>query len=181
MVDSFVYVTGNRSKIAQARAVSPIGFEHADIDLTEIQSLDSRIIVEKKARQAYKQLKKPVLVEDVSFEIDELNGLPGPLIKWFLEKIGPSGLCGLVRTNRKATARITYMYFNGTDKHFFEVHSNGMIAEQELGENGFGFDKVFIPDGSTKTYAEMTSEEFMKVSLRRKALAQLAVFIKAQK
>src|SRR6185312_13203730 len=73
-------VTGNPGKLAEWRRILPPEYEleSLDIDLTEIQSLDSREITADKARRAFKQAGKPVIVEDLSAGLDILNGLPGP-------------------------------------------------------------------------------------------------------
>jgi inosine/xanthosine triphosphate pyrophosphatase family protein len=58
-------------------------FEMHALDLTEIQSLDSREIVEDKLKRAYELLKTPLIVEDVACGLDSLKGLPGPFFKFF--------------------------------------------------------------------------------------------------
>ena len=141
--------------------------EHKKVELDEIQSLDLKKIVEHKVRQAYEIVKGPVLVEDVSLRLDALGGLPGPLIKWFLEEIGAEGICDLANKldNHKATAEVCYGYFDGKTLKFFIGQKKGTIAPETRGED-FGWNKSFIPEGSAKTYAEMAGEETAKFSLR---------------
>jgi XTP/dITP diphosphohydrolase len=62
-------------------------------------------------------------------------------------------------------------------EHLFEGICNGTITTVKAGTNGFGYDPVFIPDGSTKTFAEMTMEEKSTFSHRKKALEKLIAFL----
>ena len=64
------------------------------LDLPELQG-EPEEIAKSKAREAYNQVKKPVLVEDTSLCFNVLKGLPGPYIKWFLKKLKPEGLSDL--------------------------------------------------------------------------------------
>ena len=66
--------------------------EQSDIDLTEIQSVDPKEIIEHKLNEAKKHMKGNLVVEDTSLYFEALNGLPGPLIKWFLKTVGNEGL-----------------------------------------------------------------------------------------
>ena len=80
-----VLVSGNINKVKEFREILGGDFEveNVKLDLDEIQSMSVLDISERKARQAYAVLKRPVVVEDTGFFIDELGGLPGPFIKFF--------------------------------------------------------------------------------------------------
>ncbi len=81
-------VTGNKGKLAEWQRLLPKNIEmtNHDVDLNEIQSLNSEEIVSDKAKRAYKILKTPVVVEDVSVGVEHLCWLPGPFIKIFIQK-----------------------------------------------------------------------------------------------
>ena len=98
-----------------------------------------------------------MLVEDVSLSFDALNGLPGPYIKWFIEAAGAEACCRMLDgfTNRKAEAICTFGYYNGSDFVYFQSRAKGEIAKNPRGDNGFGWDKIFINDGYDITRAEM--------------------------
>src|SRR3990172_9691521 len=81
------FVTSNKDKVDEAQKNLGIPIEIVDIDIDEIQSMDLKKIVKHKALEAYKRVKKPVFVDDVSFEVRAWNGFPGPFIK-FLQKAG---------------------------------------------------------------------------------------------
>lgn len=119
------------------------------------------------------------IVEDTSLYFDYLNGLPGPLIKWFLEKLGDKKLFELAKKlgNRKAFARTMIGYINKEgETKFFEGKIKGEIVSPK-GSEGFGWDKIFIPYGYKKTFAQMSVEEKNKISMRKIALRKFAKYI----
>jgi non-canonical purine NTP pyrophosphatase (RdgB/HAM1 family) len=177
-----IFITGNQGKADQLAAWLGASIEHRKLDLDEIQSLDVREVVEHKVRQAYGLVEQPVLVEDVSVTMTAMGRLPGTLIKWFLQELGNEGLCKLADglPHRKAMASICYAYFDGQELHFFEAHVPGRIADEPRGE-AFGWNPSFIPDGSSKTYGEMTLEEARPYSMRGQAIEKLKKFLSTQK
>jgi non-canonical purine NTP pyrophosphatase (RdgB/HAM1 family) len=173
-----IFVTGNQGKADQLAQWLGLEVPHRKLDLDEIQSLDLRTVVEHKVRQAYDIAQQPVLVEDVAATIAAMGRLPGTFIKWFLEELGAEGICKLADgfAERTATASICYALHDGKTVHFFESHVPGQIASTPRGE-GWGWNPVFIPDGATKTYAEMTPHELKPCSMRAQAIAQLRAFL----
>jgi non-canonical purine NTP pyrophosphatase (RdgB/HAM1 family) len=176
---TFIFITGNQHKADYLAKWLEMPVDHRKIDLDEIQSLNLRVIVEHKVRQAYDIVKQPVLVEDVGFTFEALGRLPGPLIKWFLEELGDTGLCRLADglEHRKAHVSIIYALFDGTDIHYFENHVQGAVAPEPRGEYGFGWNAIFIPDGLDKTYAEMTDDEVRPFSVRAQAIEKIKDFL----
>lgn len=162
------FITGNQGKADFLAKFLHYPVAHQKLELDEIQSLDLREITEHKAKQAYKVLQKPVLVEDTALDFVALGRLPGTFIKWFLEEIGNEGMCKMLNAydNRSAVARVCFAYYDGAQLEFFVGKLKGKIAEIPRGNNSFGWDAIFIPDGSIKTNAEMTDEEMEQFSLR---------------
>lgn len=121
--------------------------------------------------------------EDTGLEVEALNGEPGVKsaryagtgsaddnINKLLEKLRH-------QTNRKARFRtVISLIWKGTE-FLFEGICNGTITGERKGEGGFGYDPVFVPDGSTKSFGEMTLEEKNKYSHRKKAADQLVLFL----
>ena len=179
METPITFITGNQNKFLEAAAILP-GLIQKDLDLEEIQSADSREIIEHKLTGARAQCAGPIICEDISLSFDGLNGLPGPLIKWFLKSLGPAGLYKLASAfgNQKAIATATIGYSDGAgEAHFFEGSISGMVVEPR-GDTTFGWDPIFQPDGFATTFAEMTKEEKNGISHRTKALAELKKFLK---
>ncbi len=163
-----IFITGNQAKADFLAKYLGHEVEHRKLDLNEIQSLDQHEITENKARQAYEKLHVPVLVEDVSLTIKAMGKLPGPFIRWFEQELGHQGICKLVDSfdDRTAIASVVYAYFDGESIKFFDGKLNGQIAKQPSRDDGFGWNSIFIPDGSTKTSAEMDEKETQRFSLR---------------
>lgn len=162
------FATSNQGKIREAERITGNSFESVEIDLPEIQSIAVADVVRAKAAAAYKVLREPVLIEDTGLSLDAWNGLPGALIKWFLDSMGNEGIIRMLsqEANRKASAVSRLCWFDGTTFHEFEGVVHGHIPEKIQGTGGFGWDAIFIPDGHTKSFAEMTPEEKDELSMR---------------
>lgn len=174
-------VTGNKGKLNEWQRLLPddITLENVDINIDEIQSLDLEKIIVDKAKRAYEVIKKPIIVEDVSAGLERLGGLPGPFIKFFLEVLGEKTY-HVLSEKEKEKAKVTYIvaYYDGENIVTIKIEDSGTVVSPR-GDNGFGFDKFFIPDGWAKTYAQMTSQEKDKISHRSRAIRQLLAKIKA--
>ena len=177
--NNLIFITGNANKAKYLADYFHMEVEHQKLDLPEIQSLDLREVVEDKARRAFTEVGKPVLIEDVSVTFDALKGLPGPLIKWFDQTVGNEGMCRMLDSfeTRKAQTEVEFAYCDGKEVHIFSGLVRGTIAESPRGEGGFCWDKIFIPDGYTKTRAEMTEGEWHESGMRKIALEKLKEFL----
>lgn len=177
-METITFITGNQNKADYLARYLSHPVEHVNLDLDEIQSLDLREIVEHKVRQAYEKVKKPVIVEDVSLEFIALGGLPGPFIKFFVEKVPFETICSMIDgKTREATARCVFGYFDGKDLEVFEGSLAGEVAATPSGENGYGWDKIFIPQGYSVTRASLVAEDDRKTYLQLKPFAQLKEFL----
>ena len=178
-----VYVTGNANKARYFSELIGLPIEHQKANVHEIQSLDPLEISEYKAREAYKQIQKPVIIEDVSVTIEALGRLPGPFIKWFIEEVGLEGVCRLADNDplRKATASCVYSFFDGKNFEHFEGSLDGSISEHPLGKTGFGWNPIFIPHFSKQTLAEMDNKTFKEAYTQIKPINQLKEFLQSLK
>ena len=79
--------------------------------------------------------------------------------------------------NRRARFRTVISLLLGGEEHLFEGIVEGRIIDREAGHEGFGYDPLFVPDGYTKTFAEMTTEEKNAVSHRARAVRKLAAYL----
>jgi len=172
------FITGNAKKFEEVKLLMP-EIEQLEIDLPEIQEIDAKRIIKAKLFEALSHHKGEFMVEDTSFYLDCFNGLPGPLIKWFLMTIGNKGLADIAHKfgNYKATAKTIIGYAKGQEEiHFFEGELHGTVM-LPVGDVGFGWDPIFKPTGYDKSFAEMTKEEKNAISMRASAVAKMKEFL----
>jgi XTP/dITP diphosphohydrolase len=123
--------------------------------------------------------------DDSGLLIDALNGAPGVYsARYAGEPKNDTNNLNLVlknlsgQNNRNAHFKtVIALNLNG-EQHLFEGKIYGGITEEPIGKNGFGYDPVFIPEGFTKTFAEMTMDEKSSMSHRGQAIKQLITFLK---
>ena len=154
------------------------------MDLPELQG-DPQDIAREKCRLAAKEVGGPCFTEDTCLSFSALNGMPGPYIKWFLEKCGHDGLNSMLDgfEDKSATAS-TLIGFTAGGKDdeimVFEGNTKGKIVPPR-GSLDFGWDPVFEPDeGNGKTYAEMSKSAKNEISHRGRALASFCRFVQEQ-
>jgi len=173
-------VSSNPFKAKEVQEIMHTDVEVVNLDLDEIQGLDVETVAKHKLIQAYEKVKKPVMIDDVSFEVNAWNLFPGPLIKWILTAGGPELLLKMLgnEENRIANAVLAIGFHDGKKPYIFIGRAKGKIAHEVRGKNGFGWDKVFIPDGYDKTYAEMDTNLKNSISHRALALSLFKDFLK---
>lgn len=178
-MSELVFITGNQHKADYLARWLDHPLAHQKVDLDELQSLDPREVVAHKARQAYELMRKPVLVEDVALTFTAMGRLPGTFIKWFLQEIGTEGLANLAAglPHQEAVASVMYGLCDGEQVHIFAAEKHGRIASEHRGENGMGWDPIFIPEGLDRTYAELSIEELKPHSVRAEAIQKLKDFL----
>eukprot|EP00850_Spirogloea_muscicola_P017073 SM000143S00738 [mRNA] locus=s143:177620:179671:- [translate_table: standard] len=154
------FVTGNANKLREVELIlgDSIPFRSLKLDLPELQGEPEEISMAK-ARMAAKQLNGPVLVEDTCLCFNALNGLPG--------------LNNLLAAyeDKSAYALCVFSLALGPDEDpvTFSGRTEGSIVPAR-GDNNFGWDPVFQPDGYDVTFAEMPKDEKNRISHRRRAL-----------
>ncbi|KAM3962802.1 inosine triphosphate pyrophosphatase [Aphomia sociella] len=185
---TLTFVTGNVKKLEEVKAILganfPLEIKSYKLDLPELQGEIDEVSI-RKCQEAAQRLKRPVIVEDTSLCFKALNGLPGPYIKWFLEKLEPEGLYKLLKgwQDKSAEAVCTFAYCNFSevsqdiDVVLFQGRTEGTIVLPR-GSRDFGWDCVFQPEGYDKTYAELAKEEKNKISHRYKALDKMKSYFK---
>ena len=178
--EHITFVSGNKTKVKEIQHLMP-GIKILDIDLPEIQELDSTKIITAKLKAALEHTQGPIIVDDTSLYLDCFKGqLPGPLIKWFLNTVKNTGLVELTHTlgSSGAQAKTVIGYAKDRDSiAFFEGSFTGSIVPPQ-GTHGFGWDHVFMPDGHTTTLACMDTEAKNAISMRGQAIATLKEYLK---
>ncbi|HZE87456.1 MAG TPA: non-canonical purine NTP pyrophosphatase [Methylomirabilota bacterium] len=179
-MNKLFFVSSNEAKIQEAQLILGVSIEIVSLDLVEIQDFDIENIVRQKAQTAYEQIKQPLIVDDVGFYVKAWNDFPGPFIKYIIQRGGPELLLDMLKntTNKKAYCISAIGYHDGQKVHTFLGKVTGKITDTPMGSShAKGFNAIFIPDGSDKTYSEMTLEEKSKLSHRKKSLELLKKFL----
>jgi len=169
------FATTNKNKLIEAESILGYKLSQLEIEILEPQEVDVEVVIKAKAKDAYKIAGEPVLVEDTSLELRSWGRLPGALVKWFLKEVGNDGIIRMADAseNRNAVAKSSVGYFDGLNTHIFTGEIKGKISKTLRGDNGFGWDSIFIPEGREKTFAEMSPDEKNAVSMRKIAFKKM--------
>jgi XTP/dITP diphosphohydrolase len=179
--------TGNFHKFDEARRILTeygIAAGMLRVKNVEIQSDSLEEIAKASVIEAFSRCRLPIIVEDAGLFVDALKGFPGPYAAYVYKTISNPGLLKLMANvkDRKATFRSVIAYYDGQSAPVcFEGEATGTIAHNEIWGNlktGFGFDPIFQPAGSRKTFAEMTIEEKNIFSHRANAVRKFAEWYK---
>ncbi|MFN2238678.1 MAG: non-canonical purine NTP pyrophosphatase [Thermoanaerobaculia bacterium] len=178
-----LFVTSNPNKALEAERILGQPLLSVDFALPEIQAASVEEVTRHKLEFARTHEYGPLLVEDVSLGFEELNDFPGPFVHWLLKAAGGEGLAAIAYSlrNRAAIARCCVGYFDGTSTHLILGETRGTILVEPRGKAGFGWDAWFQPDGSTRTYAEMSEAEKDRISHRGRAYRALQELLSAAK
>ncbi|HET7153666.1 MAG TPA: XTP/dITP diphosphatase [Candidatus Kapabacteria bacterium] len=139
-----------------------------------------------KARTVHTHIDYPILADDSGLEVNILGSAPGVFSARYagVDQSETANRAKLLKEmkdisddNRKARFRCALAYIDEYGEHIFEGVCDGRITTEERGTKGFGYDPVFIPEGSDKTFAEMSAEEKNSVSHRGKALTALKRYL----
>ncbi len=167
------FVTGNRHKFAEAQAVMP-DLEQLDVDLTEVQHLDPKVVIGAKLAEAAKTHNGEFIVEDTSLALRAMGGFPGTFVKWMIDAVDLQRMYeltnGVGEPEALARTMIGYRPAEGQPV-FFEGITRGVIVPPK--GSGFGFDPIFQPEGYDQTFGQMTAEQKLRLSMRTEAFMQL--------
>ena len=171
------FASSNENKFQEAeRILSNLGVQinFYKTILEEIQSNDLNDIAEKKAINAYDLIQKPVIIEDDGLFINSLNGFPGPYSSYAYDTIGNKGIMSLLENSQTRDANFVSIIAycdNDYGVKLFESSIPGKISSV-IEKGGWGYDPIFIPDGESKTYANVSDKD--KFSHRSAALTKFS-------
>ena len=164
--------TSNKNKyLTMKRNFDRYGIEliQFEVSLPEIQSYEVEEVIKDKIKEAYNRLQKPCIVHDSGFFIPSIKGFPGALVHPILDKIDIEGILKLLENkDRKCYFHECLAYYDGKNKDpmFFEGKINGTIPlEPKGGKAHYHWSRlfeIFIPEGFSKTLAEMEEKEYIK-------------------
>ena len=173
------FITGNKNKFEEAKKLMD-NIEMLHIPYPEIQADSLEEVAEYGVEYLKGKIKGKFFLEDSGLFIDSLNGFPGVYSAYVFKTIGNDGILKLMKgiENRNAYFKAVIGYYDGS-LHLFEGTCHGKISYKKRG-GGFGYDPIFIPEGSKKTFGEMSKEEKNKFSHRGKAMQNFIKFLKEQ-
>ncbi|RTL60294.1 MAG: RdgB/HAM1 family non-canonical purine NTP pyrophosphatase [Sphingobacteriales bacterium] len=185
-----IFATNNQHKVEEIRAVlddnfSILTLKEAGIDIDIPEPHDTiEANASEKSSVIHQLTGKNCFSEDTGLECEALNGAPGVKSaryagehKSFQDNIDllQKNLSG--KSNRKAQFKTIISLLLDNKEYLFEGICKGQIIEEQRGKGGFGYDPVFVPEGSTLTFAQMSMEEKSKISHRAKAVKKLVEFL----
>lgn len=189
-MSTLIFATNNQHKVDEIRSVIGSSFDiitlkeaGIDIDIPEPHDTLEANAAEK-SQTIHRLTNQDCFSEDTGLEVEALQGEPGVKsaryagdgrdfqqnIDKLLQKLGSN-------PDRKARFRTVISLILDHKEYQFEGICTGKIAEDQQGNKGFGYDPVFIPDGATKSFAEMSLEEKNQYSHRQKAVTRLIEFL----
>ena len=185
-MNEIYFITGNKGKVVEAqKKFSEIGVNviQKNLGYPEIQVEKLEDVAIFGVQHVLKNFDKPFILEDAGLFIDSLNGFPGVYSAYVYHTIGCKGILKLMKDvdskNRIATFKSVYAYAEpGKEPRFFVGECLGEISSEEKGDNGFGYDPIFMPKKGEKTFAEMDVSEKNTLSHRGQSLDKLLDFFK---
>lgn len=191
MKNRIVFATNNAHKLAEVQAVLGPGFELVtprdcgiEEEIPETQpTLEGN--ASQKARYLNGRTGLDCFADDTGLEVAALGGAPGVHSARYAtdghdfaanNRLLLRNLAG--QTDRRARFRTVIALILDGEEHRFEGIVEGRIIEHETGDEGFGYDPLFVPDGYDRTFAQMTVEEKNAVSHRARAVRKLVEFLK---
>jgi XTP/dITP diphosphohydrolase len=188
-----ILCTGNPGKAAELRALLPASIEVITLsdaglpaDLPEdADTLEGNAL--QKARYAFARTGLPCLADDTGLEVAAIGGAPGVFSARYA---GPAKDAGANTRkllmemdgvqDRRARFRTVLAWVAPDEERLFEGVIDGRITAEPLGNQGFGYDPVFIPDGVQRTFAQMGEAEKNAISHRALAMREAAAFLSAR-
>jgi len=156
-------ITHNPNKVKEFKSIlePEITVNHIDFDYPELRSDEPTDIVKIAAKSLADKLNKPIVVEDSGFFIEALKDFPGTISAYAFKRIGNQGILKLMQeeNNRKCFYKSAIGYCEpGKVPISVLGKEEGKVSLKELGENGWAYDKIFIPKGKQETYGELRKE-----------------------
>ncbi len=189
-METIVFATNNPNKIKEVQQL--LGSSYQFLSLKEVgcteelpettPTLEGNAL--EKARHLYHNYHHDCFSEDTGLEVEALDGAPGVITAMYA---GPERDANLnmqkvlrelaTHANRKARFRTVIALIIKGQEHLFEGIVEGAISHNLQGEDGFGYDPIFMPEGEARTFAQMSKEEKNAISHRGRAIAKLQAFL----
>ncbi len=180
------FATGNVGKVREAQAIlAPFGIQVEKVNepVVEIQAEALDVVARAKADALMRRVQPPYFVEDAGLFVDALRGFPGIYSAYAYQTIGCQGILRLLGPSRRRGAAfraVAVLVESSGRSRSFVGETSGVVTNRLAGRGGFGFDPVFRPTGSRRTFAQMTPEEKSETSHRGQSLRALGKYLQAR-
>ncbi|MFN0202833.1 MAG: RdgB/HAM1 family non-canonical purine NTP pyrophosphatase [Bacteroidia bacterium] len=190
MMQKLFFGTNNAHKLKEIQEIlgeeiqvlSFKDFPPIDVEETEPTLIGNAIL---KAKAFYEHTQIPCFADDTGLEVAALNGEPGVFsARYAGEHCNPKDNMALLlqnlgdKTDRSAVFKTVIAFYDGQEISLFEGIVKGQIIDAPRGEDGFGYDPIFQPEGYDETFAELPSATKHAISHRGKAVRAFAEFVK---
>ena len=189
-MNKIVFATNNEHKLREIRAIIHDGTEvlsladigcHADIPETA-DTLEGNALI--KAHFVYDNYGYDCFADDTGLEVESLDGAPGVHTARYAgdDQDSQANMRKLLqemkgKDNRNARFRTAIALIQGGEEHLFSGEVRGTITTEPLGNKGFGYDPVFIPEDTGLTFAQLGEDVKNRISHRARAVAKLTEFL----
>lgn len=186
-----VFATNNAHKLAEVRSILSSEFQIlslSDLSCTDeipetADTLNGNALL--KATYIHQKYGFDCFADDTGLEIDALNGEPGVYSARYAgeNQNSANNMCKVLEKlgdtiHRTAQFRTVIALIEGENTSFFEGNIKGNIARFPRGNNGFGYDPIFVPDNYLVSFAQLSSDEKNKISHRAIAIQKLVQYLK---
>ncbi len=179
-VADLYFATSNLRKKQMYQQILNTELQIAALNLEDIQHVDAGEVALKKVQQAYDILKKPVFVDHSALSIRAWGGFPGGLTTTFIVPVGLNNICKMLQPfeDKHADSISVIAFQDGYLRRKFVGVVSGEIPPEPRGD-GYSWNNIFIPSGFSKTLGEMTEDEMVSISSRRRAMIEFMRFLQA--
>ena len=186
-----VFATNNPNKLKEIQSLIPKEIEIISLkeigcneDIPETgDTLEANAF--QKAHYIKDNFNYDCFADDTGLEIDELNGDPGVYSARYAgpERNANANMNKILnelkgKKNRKAKFRTAIALTLNNEEHLFEGEINGHISDVKQGNEGFGYDPIFIPENDIRSFAQMSMQEKGAISHRGRAVKKLVAYLK---
>lgn len=186
-----IFATHNKNKAKEVKSLMPESIELLSLDdinfLTEIEenasTLEGNALL--KAKTIFEKTGINCFADDSGLLVDALHGAPGVYSARYAgeHKNDEDNMQKLLhelqnKSDRNAHFKTVMALIIDGKEYLFDGKIEGKIISEKRGNNGFGYDPIFIPDGYNETFAQLDSETKNKISHRAKALQKMLEFLK---
>ena len=191
MTRTLVFASNNQNKLREIAALLDNAFDMVTLEQAGItEDLPEPYFTleenaQSKARYLYEQTGQNCFSEDTGLEVAALDGMPGALSARYAgeEKSADANMARILaelegNDNRKARFRTVICLILDGQEYLVDGVCEGSIATGRVGEKGFGYDPIFVPDGETRSFGEMEMDEKAQYSHRSKAFKALKALLK---